>query len=460
MKRIFTYLFVAMLTLLGTTSWAQTTLEVGSVYHFQNAHFEGRAITAVDGNNASVQAAATDKTNVKQLWLVSQDDSGKYLFRNISNGNYLSQTGQSAWVLSETNTANSNKFEYIVAGGTNNTIRSAEVSTNGNAYMHIGSATQTNIQGWGSGSGGSQWTVTKVEIDDEIAGYIGQFVDVIESSLSAIFGDDASCTVLTSTYANMIEQQLLADANYKLLPEVFRDMVKKVHSRNWAEATVAPADRPNRNNNTNHSLWTVADTWSSDYAKKFRVQMYEPYSIEGEVTSYLRTNAHCNMDNPTGIYANSGETIYIMVDGDIPEGAELWLAHQSGNGATQYYNNSAYTQLHKGLNRVTFTTDGCQMWINYVVHTYNADGETIAEKFPENRKLSNYKPLKIHIEGGHINGFFNAIGDFRAADSGTENLWGDVDNDEDWNYYKARVALPTDFALLGHRQTLLFPFGI
>ena len=459
MKRIFTHLFVSVLLMLSATSWAQTTLEVGKVYHFQNAHFTGRAITAVDGNNASVQAAATNKADIKQQWYVTTDGNGKYLFRNLSNARYLSQTGQSAWNLTEECTANSNKFEYIVAGGTNNTIRSASVSSNGNAYMHLGSDTQTNIQGWGSGSGGTQWTVTKIEYTDaEIKALLDAVptaaeVDAYQPSLEALFSDGA-CS--TPKLASLSEAQ--SSEAYAALPAALQRMVDKVYGGNWAEATVAPADRPNGNNNTNHSLWTVADTWSSDYAKKFRVQMYEPYSIESEVTSYLRINAHCNMDNPTGIYANNGDVIYIMVDGDIPEGAELWLAHQSGNGATQYYNNSAYTQLHKGLNRVTFTTDGCQMWINYVVHTYNANGATIAEKFPENRKLSNYKPLKIHIEGGHINGFFNAMGDYRAT-TDAENLWGTVDNDEDWNYYKARVALPTDFALLGHRQTLLFPFG-
>ena len=457
MKRIFTHLFVSVLLMLSATSWAQTTLEVGKVYHFQNAHFTGRAITAVDGN--TVQAAATDKADIKQQWYVTTDGNDKYLFRNLSNARYLSQTGQSAWNLTEECTANSNKFEYIVAGGTNNTIRSASVSSNGNAYMHLGSDTQTNIQGWGSGSGGTQWTVTKIEYTDaEIKALLDAVptaaeVAAYQPSLEALFSDGA-CS--TPKLASLSEAQ--SSEAYAALPAALQRMVDKVYGGNWAEATVAPADRPNGNNNTNHSLWTVADTWSSEYAKKFRVQMYEPYSIESEVTSYLRINAHCNMDNPTGIYANNGDVIYIMVDGDIPEGAELWLAHQSGNGATQYYNNSAYTQLHKGLNRVTFTTDGCQMWINYVVHTYNANGADIDEKFPEDRKLSKYKPLKIHIEGGHINGFFNAMGDYRAT-TDAENLWGTVDNDEDWNYYKARVALPTDFALLGHRQTLLFPFG-
>ena len=468
MKRIFTHLFVAVLLMLSATSWAQSgttttttrSLEAGQVYMFKNAR-ANRSLSA-DGTD-DVHTKTTDVNDTKQQWYVTKEGD-YYVLRNLATANYLKGAGKSsAWGMSDDYSSDYAKFELYVSNTTLNTLHTKGLGDY--AYMHDdnnGDNGGYNVVGWANSNSdiGSHWTITKVNYTDaEIKALLDAVptaaeVAAYQPSLEALFSDGA-CS--TPKLASLSEAQ--SSEAYAALPAALQRMVDKVYGGNWAEATVAPADRPNGNNNTNHSLWTVADTWSSEYAKKFRVQMYEPYSIESEVTSYLRINAHCNMDNPTGIYANNGDVIYIMVDGDIPEGAELWLAHQSGNGATQYYNNSAYTQLHKGLNRVTFTTDGCQMWINYVVHTYNANGTTIAEKFPENRKLSNYKPLKIHIEGGHINGFFNAMGDFRAADSDTENLWGDVDNDEDWNYYKARVALPTDFALLGHRQTLLFPFG-
>ena len=430
-------------------------LEEGKVYRFKNVLYPSYSLNA---NSATdVDCVETSENDIKQQWYVTKEN-GMYVLRNLAYGKYLKGNGQSAaWSMTDDYSNDYNKFELYVSNTTYNTLHTNTLQNY--AYIHCNSS--KNIVGWSNSTSdsGSHWEITKVEYTDaEIKALLDAAptaaeVAAYQPNLEALFSDGAC---VTPKLASLSEAQ--SSEAYAALPAGLQRMVDKVYGGNWEEATVAPASRPNGNNNTNHSLWTVADTWSSDYAKKFRVQMYEPYSIESEVTSYLRTNAHCNMDNPTGIYANSGETIYIMVDGDIPEGAELWLAHQSGNGATQYYNNSAYTQLHKGLNRVTFTTDGCQMWINYVVHTYNADGATIAEKFPENRKLSNYKPLKIHIEGGHINGFFNAIGDFRAT-TDAENLWGAVDNDEDWNYYKARVALPTDFALLGHRQTLLFPFG-
>ena len=467
MKRIITHFLAAvlLLTVMGTgKALAQTvsrTLEDGHIYRFVNARVGGRSLRA-DGTD-DVHTKTNDLNDKAQEWYVTKDGD-YYVLRNVACGKYLKGNGQSsAWSMTDDYSHDYNKFELYQSNTTYNTLHTKGLGDY--AYMHDdnnGDNGGCNVVGWlnNNSDTGSHWTITKVEYTDaEIKALLDAVptaaeIAAYQPSLEALFSD-AAC--VTPKLASLSAAQN-SDA-YAALPLSLQRMVDKVYGGNWEEATVAPADRPNGNNNTNHNLWTVADTWDSDYAKKFRVQMYEPYSIENEITSYLRINAHCNMDNPTGIYANSGDVIYIMVGGDIPEGAELWLAHQSGNGATQYYNNSAYTQLHKGLNRVTFTTDGCQMWINYVVHTYNADGTTIAEKFPENRKLSNYEPLKIHIEGGHINGFFNAMGDYRAADSGTENLWGDVDNDDDWNYYKARVALPTDFALLGHRQTLLFPFG-
>ena len=245
----------------------------------------------------------------------------------------------------------------------------------------------------------------------------------------------------------MSVESIKTDANYQKLPAELQAMVLKVRSGDWGEANGAAGK----------------SSWNDEYARKFRVQMYEPYSIEGEITSYLRFNAHSNMDNPTGLYANSGQPMYIMVEGKIADGAELWVAHVTGHGLTSYYNNSAYTQLKEGLNVVPYFSEGSQLWINYVVHTYNSSGATIKDKFPH--KISDFKPLKIHIEGGHINGYYNAIGDFRAADSNTEDLWGAVDNDEDWDYYKVRAPLngtdgiSGDFALLGHRQTLLFELG-
>ena len=468
MKKIFTHLFVVLLlSQVSANAWAQLTeLEVGKVYRFVSARAD-RSLAA-DGTD-DVHVKETNAADTKQEWYVTKDGD-YYVLRNVACGKYLkgAYSAYTSWSMTDDYSDEYNKFELYTSNSTLNTLKTK--GSDGYGYMHDdnnGDNGGYNVVGWlnGASNTGTHWTITKVDYTaEQITALLEKAPTTAElagytTALEAIFSD-AACTILKSAYTttSMTDEQLAADANYSALPQTLKNMVKKVRNDEWSEATIAPADRPNGNNNTNHSEWTVEDTWGHEYAKKFRVQMYEPYSVEGEITSYLRINAHCNMDNPTGIYANAGEPIYIMVEGDIAEGAELWVAHQTGHGVTNYYNNAAYTQLKKGLNVIPYASDGCQLWINYLVHTYN----TSTGEF--SYKLSDYKPLKIHIEGGHINGFFNAMGDYRSTEvtgdaNGGENLWGEVDNDADWDYYKARAALATDFALLGHRQTLLFPFG-
>ncbi|MBE6309013.1 MAG: hypothetical protein E7087_06930 [Bacteroidales bacterium] len=449
-------IIVTNLKLVVRKPLALTSLEVGQVYRFVNVLYPTYSLNANAAND--VNSVTTSETDTKQQWYVEKQDGEYYVLRNLAYGKYLKGNGQSyAWSMSDDYSHDYNKFKLYTSNTDYNTLHTNTLGDY--AYIHCNSS--YNIVGWANGdtNTGSHWEITKVDYTaEEIAALLEKAPTVAEvaaypAALEAIFSD-AACTILNSAYTsdNMTDEQLAADANYSALPQTLKNMVKKVRGGNWAEETVALDARPN-GNNSSHGQWDVYTTWEHDYARKFRVQMYEPYSVEGEITSFLGINAHCNMDNPTGIYANAGESIYIMVEGDIAEGAELWVAHQTGHGVTSYYNNAAYTQLEKGLNVIPYASDGCQLWINYLVHTYN----TSTGEFPY--KLSDYKPLKIHIEGGHINGFFNAMGDFRAEDSATENLWGEVDNDADWDYYKARAALATDFALLGHRQTLLFPFG-
>ena len=452
--KLLRHLAFTLLILCSSVAFAQlSSLTDGAVYHFQNVGNTGIALGA--SALSDVAGLASDEGNKYQQWYVKKSGD-YYTFRNLGNGRYLQGAGASAsWGLAQDASADANLFELATVNG-NNTIRSkADAdSKNGYGYMHRDNG--NNIVGWESGNTNTQWTLTKVDyseaelnaIWDEIATLIPneETVSSYQSALDAIF-EDGACTKLNSTYVSMNVESIKTDANYRKLPAELQAMVLKVRSDDWVEANAIEGKLE----------------WSDEYARKFRVQMYEPYSIEGEITSYLRFNAHSNMDNPTGLFANSGQPMYIMVEGKIADGAELWVAHVTGHGLTSYYNNSAYTQLKEGLNVIPYFSDGSQLWINYVVHTYNSNGGSLEDKFPH--KISDYKPLKIHIEGGHINGYYNAIGDFRAADSGTEDLWGAVDNDADWDYYKVRAPLngtdgiSGDFALLGHRQTLLFELG-
>lgn len=439
-------LLVLMAIILPMGVHAQlSALEDGKVYHFTNKSHTNIAMAATGVNQ--VYGVTANSEQLSQLWYATVT-ADYFTLRNLATGTYLKGNGQSSfWGLTADNSASDTHFD-LATEGTYNVFKSE--AHGGYGYAHYATSQGGGIVGWTT-SDASQWTITTVdktaaEIEQawiDAAAFVptDEQINTISTALYNIFSDDA-CTTLNGSYASMTDDQLAADANYDNLPTELQLAVKKVRDDSWGENN-AVAEK---------------EGWNSDYAKKFRVQMYEPYSIAGEITQFLQMNPHNNLDNPTGIFANSMQRIYIMVEGEIAPGAELWVGHINGHGVLNSYNSSSYYELSTGLNIIPYYADGSQLWINYVVHTYNSEGTTDATRFPN--KLSAYKPLKIHIEGGHINGYYNAIGDYLADKTSTENLWGNVDNDADWDYYKERVSLTSsDFTVLAHRQTLQFVFG-
>lgn len=439
-------LLVLMAIILPMGVHAQlSALEDGKVYHFTNKSHTNIAMAATGVNQ--VYGVTANSEQLSQLWYATVT-AEYFTLRNLATGTYLKGNGQSSfWGLTADNSASDTHFD-LATEGTYNVFKSE--AHGGYGYAHYATSQGGGIVGWTT-SDASQWAITTVdktaaEIEQawiDAAAFVptDEQINTISTALYNIFSDDA-CTTLNGSYVSMTDDQLAADANYTALPAELQLAVKKVRDNSWGENN-AVAEK---------------EGWNSDYAKKFRVQMYEPYSIAGEITQFLQMYPHNNLDNPTGIFANSMQRIYIMVEGEIAPGAELWVGHINGHGVLNSYNSSSYYELSTGLNIIPYYADGSQLWINYVVHTYNSEGTDDATRFPH--KLSAYKPLKIHIEGGHINGYYNAIGDYLADKTSTENLWGNVDNDADWDYYKERVSLTSsDFTVLAHRQTLQFVFG-
>ena len=241
----------------------------------------------------------------------------------------------------------------------------------------------------------------------------------------AKYFEDAACTILKKEFASISEKALNEALNKEELPTELTNMVLKVRKDNWNEKN-EKTDKPQ---------------WDSDYAKKFRVQLIEPYSIAGEITEWIGHQGHTNMDNPTGLYANKREVLYIMVSDTIKEGAELWANWIVGHDKMPNYNNgySNGTRLKKGLNIIPMASDGSALYINYLVHTYNKEKKQFANK------LSDYDDLKVHVEGGYINGYYNVAGDSLYT----------PDNDDDWVYYEERANLE-NITILGRYEILQF----
>ncbi len=460
MKRIFTHLFAAVLLMFSATSWAQlSSLEVGQIYRFKSARAD-RSLRA-DGVD-DVHTKTTDLNDKAQEWYVTKDGD-YYVLRNVACGKYLkgALTYYEDWTMTDDYSATENKFQLLVSNSTLNTLKTKD--SNGYGHMHdndYGDNGGYNVVGWlnGNDNTGSHWTITKVNYTaEQIKALLDAAPTKAETAaygvaLAALFKDGA-CTELKDEYTSMSVEDIKADANYKALPAVLQNTVLKIKNDSWGEDN---ADATKQANNLN---------WDAEYAKKFRVQMYEPYSIAGDITGFLRMNAHSNNDNPTGVYMPRAGYVYVMVEGEIKSGATLRL-HCAGSNSRIINPTGAGYELNSGLNIINIASvanGGDHLYVCYNVDTYNPNGTDVDEKFPH--KLSEYPPLKIHIEGGAINGFYNACGDFLAGktyDGVTYNsdLWKEftgasVDCDDDWKYMEERANLGV-LPILGHRQILLF----
>ncbi|MBQ7877840.1 MAG: M60 family metallopeptidase [Bacteroidaceae bacterium] len=408
----------------------QAQPEAGKVYRFINK--ADANVTLGAASHTEAFGLAKKDGDFSQLWLLEThpNNAAAWSLRNLGNGLYLRATGTSTVWTFNAEPSSSTALYYIETSGGFCTFEPNNNSGSGNC-MHYATSQGGAVVGWNTGAEATHWSMEEIAVSEEemqanwaeLDAFNGlltnSYLEACQAALNNLF-EDALCTKLKKDFAD--EAAIEADEDYLALPETLQKMVKKVYTDNWEEANY-DSSKP---------------SWESAQAKKFRIQSIEPYSIAGEITSWLGINAHSNMDNPTGLFGNARQHIFIMVEGEIKNGAELWLNPLAGHGLVSNYNNG--TELHEGLNIVPFSGDGNAMYISYVVHTYSNG------RFPY--KLSDFDDLKVHIEGGNINGYYNAVGD---------HLWGEPDDDNDWLYYEERANLQ-NVTILGKRQILQFRF--
>lgn len=424
----------SLLLLLLVAVTAKAQLSDGTVYNFVNVGNNTQSMVIAANNFVSI--ATTNTSDYDQLWYVSKNSDNSYSLRNLGSGRYLRSSNAASvkWTMVKEEDVDDNCKFNCSAAGSGYTLRATN-TTDGGHYMHYG-ANQGAVVGWSTDAAATQWTMDVVNISsetltanwNELASIdpSASTVTTYQGYLETLFSDKA-CTTLKSTYASMNESTLKNQTAYKNLPAALQQMVLKVRNNSWAES----------NYDENKS------SWSAEYAQKYRVQLYEPYNEPEAAASALGINAHTNLNNPTGIFANDREALYVMVEGTIKEGASLYLASYRGNGEPVGYADGV--ELKPGLNVVPSFGDGNNYVIDYVVHTFDtSDGKkgNAAKAY----RLSAFDDLKIHIEGGYINGYWNKMGD---------DLYT-PDTRTNWDYIEAR-ATQTTVTILGEYITLQFP---
>ncbi len=206
--------------------------------------------------------------------------------------------------------------------------------------------------------------------------------NLLQSSLDKYF-DDKACTILKSEYSSMSVDGLKHEMENDNLPEVIADMIMKIRNDSWAS-----------------------------HEKEFRISEYKAYSDANYWNREMMATGGSYMGNPTGIYSSDESPIYIFVDQDIPSDASLYFADCLNNELIS--NAKTGQKLTKGLNII----DGQKDALYYVVYTADTRSKT--------KKLNEWPAIKIHIEGGVVNGYYDVA---RHSDADYEELLNNATHD-------------------------------
>lgn len=117
---------------------------------------------------------------------------------------------------------------------------------------------------------------------------------------------------------------------------------------------------------------------------RFHIGEYEAYRTTSNLKSEMRTNSEYNQfENPTGIYANAGKPMIVIVEGigdyKVSMSVKNWLTDESS---------SSYA-LRNGFNFITPSTTG-NTFINYYTNDYKTAPN-----------------VKVHIVNGQVQGYFD-----------------------------------------------------
>lgn len=409
-------------------------IETGKAYRIRNYHY-GHAM--VPGKNQTLVGVPANDSDMNQIWIVERNTKGEgYFLRHYETGMVIASSclREKAWSVQDLyvpeQSVSAMYFSKRPTGFGISTISTRGLTEEKSDYTFAHENNQSIVLGYIINSNPSIWHFTPVEeiTSADIAAKTQTWdcfkKNTIDNALSAIFTDFA-CTELTAEYAAKKPDELATDPNVLALPEGLRPMVRKILTGDWSET-----DPYNGNQ------------WDSGHAKKFRVQMVEPFSECGHAASLAGIQAYGDLNNPTGIVTDKGTVLYVMVDKEPADGSTLYIAGRTGEGTPLVTLNSTTDgfRLRKGLNVVPCDKDLADMIVYYTVRTANNHTRI--------RCVTDYDDIKIHIEGGSLNGYFNYEGDALYT----------PDTNEDWLYYRER-ARHAMFTLLSKYTTLYIHFN-
>ena len=349
-----------------------------------------RVATEVDGN---VQSIAVNPENFAQYWKLVKNGTG-YAIQNVVSQKYIQRqgttsavykVGDSSIALYPSRTSDKWEYKWIIANG----------PTDGMG-MHTANTQSYNVVRWSVTADASIWAFEEVELSEEdieaARGARNEYDELVnnlasyQTYLDALF-TDKSATALKSNIQSLTDEQLATNADYAALSPDMKAMVLKVKNDTWQQFT------------------NTKTGYTAGYEKFFRIADYKIYSHHEQMANsqnFTMSNAFGRLSGPTGIVANPGQIVYIYVGAAPKSECSLALEVVGTDGVAGNHATGNQFALHEGLNLYMAS----QQVLLYIFHQLNNPQKYLAD----------YPDIKIHIEGGELNGYWDATRGMTNAD--------------------------------------------
>ena len=392
------HLLLTIATLLCcSVAWGQYKVpEAGKAYRILTPGKNYHCMAANYKDNI-IQTMAASANAYEQMWVLEKAGNNSMYIKNGLTGQYVQHMSQLSGYFRMAETP---KEFFITENKYNKGFYNLLCTSTESRGMHSDPFNKVVL--WYSSTTSNSTSATEWVFEDAgvsvdfLAEQQAQFraqndiinnVDAYNAELAKYF-TDRSCSELKAEYAGMSDAELLAVL--KDMPAIIQNMALKIKNNTWGKRE-----------------------------KEFRVREYKAYANADEWHKLLQANEYSYLNNPTGIYGNNNEALYVFVEGEIKDGALLGL-YEVVNTETS----GILDTLKVGLNIIPVSYDKSTIFVRYEVNTHNS-GKVLAD-FPN---------LKIHIENGTVNGFFEK----------------GVHTDEDWRDITQNLATHHVIQVKGER---------
>ena len=347
----------------------------GKYYIIRNVAYPNRVLTTYPHLDNVLRTEGRNEREMGQVWTLKKVNS-QWAICNVVNNEYVGNStpqSQSFKMVSSPAPFTLQPMDQLLPNF-------AFIVRNG-VSLHSANSKGFEVVNWNENTIASQWQLEEVNLDNKaLTEYKQKLEDrkrlnadyaQLNEKLQQFF-EDYACTQLKANYKTMGKAEFKAALNAQDLPQSLIEMALRVKSDTWNDKN--------------------AD--ANKYEKYFRIQEYQAYSHPQKWANdnkLMPTNfgQYSQLTNPTGITIPEKELVLLFVDHDTPAKCFLQAELVQGKNKT-----GTTFNLHKGVNTI-YANELSHLYINYMMDDVNL-------------KYTELPKIRIHVEGGRANGYFDA----------------------------------------------------